>query len=117
MTTLGSSTPRWTIVCAIFGLMPEITHSAPISRTAAAVRSRCWATIVSTVETPVMSMIATSASRSRIACNRFSMTVWARKESSVPSSGTVTIRSQILTTGAETSVISDCWRSMIASRS
>ena len=46
------------MVCAICGRMPLMMHSAPISRAAATVFSRCCATSVSTVGTPVMSMIA-----------------------------------------------------------
>ena len=46
------------MVCAICGRMPLMMQSAPISRAAATVLSRCWATSVSTVGTPVMSMIA-----------------------------------------------------------
>ena len=52
------SMPRWTIVCAICGRMPLMMHSAPIRRAAVTVFSRCCATSVSTVGTPVMSMIA-----------------------------------------------------------
>ena len=55
------STPRWTMVCAICGRMPLMMQSAPISRAAATVLIRCCATNVSTVGTPVMSMIAISA--------------------------------------------------------
>ena len=49
------------MVCAICGRMPLMMQSAPIRRAAATVLSRCWATRVSTVGTPVMSMIAISA--------------------------------------------------------
>ena len=45
-------------VCAICGRMPEMMHSAPISRAATTVFNRCWATCVSTAATPVMSMMA-----------------------------------------------------------
>ena len=38
-----NSTPRCTMVCAICGLMPLIMQSAPISRAAATVFSRCCA--------------------------------------------------------------------------
>ena len=41
--------------------MPLMMQSAPISRAAATVFSRCWATRVSTVGTPVMSMMAMAA--------------------------------------------------------
>ena len=46
------------MVCAICGRMPLMMQSAPISRAAATVFSRCWAVSVSTVGTPVMSMMA-----------------------------------------------------------
>ena len=46
------------MVCAICGRMPLMMQSAPISCAAATVLSRCCATSVSTVGTPVMSMIA-----------------------------------------------------------
>ena len=50
------------MVWAMGGRMPLMTQSAPMSRTALTVCIRCWATAVSTVGTPVMSMMATSAS-------------------------------------------------------
>ena len=59
--TTFSSTPRCTIVCAICGRMPLMMQSAPISRAAEMVLIRCCATSVSTVGTPVMSMMAISA--------------------------------------------------------
>src|ERR1044071_6226484 len=59
--TLPRSTPRWTMVWAIWGRIPLMMHSAPIRRAAATVFRRCWATSVSTVGTPVMSMIAIEA--------------------------------------------------------
>ena len=46
------------MVCAICGRMPLMMQSAPIRRAAATVFSRCCATSVSTVGTPVMSMMA-----------------------------------------------------------
>ena len=49
------------MVWAICGRMPLMMQSAPIRRAAATVLSRCWATSVSTVGTPVMSMMAMSA--------------------------------------------------------
>src|SRR5262249_7564939 len=58
--TFDRSTPRCTMVCAICGRMPETMHSAPIRRAAATVLRRCCATSVSTVGTPVMSMMAIS---------------------------------------------------------
>ncbi len=74
-------------VCAICGRMPEMMHSAPSSRAAITVLSRCWATWVSTAETPVMSMIACSEPVSTSACSSFSITTWVRAESRVPTSG------------------------------
>ena len=53
-----NSMPSATIVWAICGRMPEMMHSAPISRAATTVLRMCWATWVSTAGTPVMSMIA-----------------------------------------------------------
>ena len=52
------------MVCAICGRMPLMMQSAPIRRAAATVFSRCCAVSVSTVGTPVMSMMAISASTS-----------------------------------------------------
>src|SRR5205085_6426917 len=84
VTTTVSSTPRWTMVCAICGRMPLMMQSAPIRRAAATVFSRCCAVSVSTVGTPVMSMIASSAPRCTIASSRLSMMTCARWLSSVP---------------------------------
>src|SRR5262249_10890542 len=70
--TSVSSTPRCTMVCAICGRMPLTMHSAPMRRAAATVFSRCWATSVSTVGTPVMSTIAMVAPLSTIFWSRFS---------------------------------------------
>lgn len=53
-----NSIPSDTIVCATCGRMPEIVHSAPSRRAALTVLSRCCATSVSTVGTPVMSITA-----------------------------------------------------------
>src|SRR5690606_30461735 len=63
------SRPRWTMVCAICGRTPLMMASAPIRRIAVTVLSRCWATRVSTVGTPVMSMIAISEPVSTIRCS------------------------------------------------
>ena len=68
--TSPRSTPRCTIVCAICGRMPLMMQSAPISRAAATVFSRCCATSVSTVGTPVMSMIAIAEPVSTIRCEQ-----------------------------------------------
>ena len=62
-------------------------HSAPMSRAAATVFSRCWATSVSTVGTPVMSMIAMPAPVSTIRWSNVSITICVRALSSVPISG------------------------------
>ncbi len=72
------------MVWAICGRTPEMMQSAPISRIAVTVFSKCWATSVSTVGTPVMSMIAISDPVSTIRCSRDSMTIWVRSLSSVP---------------------------------
>ncbi len=114
--TTFSSTPRCTIVWAIWGRMPEMMQSAPISRAAAMVLSRCWATSVSTVGTPVMSMMAMSASWSTMAWSRFSITTWVRAESSVPISGSARMPSHSWTTGVDSSAISCCWRRITSSR-
>ena len=85
-------------------------QSAPISRAAATVLSRCCATSVSTVGTPVMSMIAIVESVSTMRSSRLSMTTWVRALSSVPISGTATTPSHSFTTGVESSMSSSCWR-------
>ncbi len=74
-------------------------QSAPISRAAATVRSRCWATSVSTVGTPVMSRIAIVESVSTMRSSRLSITTCVRLESSVPISGSATTPSKTSTTG------------------
>ncbi len=61
------------------------------------------ATSVSTVGTPVMSMMASSASVSTMRCSRVSITTWVRLLSSVPIMGTASTPSQSLTTGVESS--------------
>ena len=104
------------MVWAICGRMPLMMQSAPISRAAVTVLIRCWATSVSTVGTPVMSMMATSAPVSTIRCSRFSMTTWVRALSSVPISGRARMPSHSLTTGVDSSSISCCWRRMTSSR-
>ena len=114
--TSPRSTPRWTIVCAICGRMPLMMQSAPISRAAATVLSRCCATSVSTVGTPVMSMIAIAAPVSTMRCSRLSITTCVRSLSSVPISGSARMPSQSLTTGVDSSSISCCWRMMTSSR-
>jgi hypothetical protein len=55
--TTSSCNPKCTIVWAICGRMPLMMQSAPMSLAADTVLMRCWATSVSTVGTPVMSMI------------------------------------------------------------
>jgi hypothetical protein len=67
------------MVCAICGRMPLMMQSAPMRRAAATVFMRCCATSVSTVGTPVMSMIAIEAPESTIFCSRFSITTWVRR--------------------------------------
>ena len=110
------STPRCTIVCAICGRMPLMMQSAPISRAAVTVFSRCCATSVSTVGTPVMSMIAIAAPVSTMRCSRLSITTCVRALSSVPISGSARMPSHSVTTGVDSSSISCCWRKIISSR-
>ena len=104
------------MVCAICGRMPLMMQSAPISRAAVTVLSRCWATSVSTVGTPVMSMMAMSAPVSTMRCSRLSITTCVRALSSVPISGSARMPSQSFTTGVDSSSISCCCRSMTSSR-
>ncbi len=91
-------------------------QSAPIRRAAVTALSRCWATIVSTVGTPVMSMIAIAESVSTMRLSRLSITTCVRALSSVPISGSATTPCQSLTTGVESSISSSCWRRMTSSR-
>ena len=85
--TADRSMPRCTMVCAICGRMPLMMQSAPISCAAATVFSRCWATSVSTVGTPVMSMMAMLEPVATSRCSSVSITTWVRSLSSVPISG------------------------------
>jgi hypothetical protein len=62
------------MVCAICGRMPLMMHSAPMRRIALTVLSRCCATSVSTVGTPVMSMMASREPVSDDACSSVSIT-------------------------------------------
>lgn len=96
------------MVCAMAGRIPETMHSAPISRAAATVFIRCWATSESTVGTPVMSRMAYAARWSTMASSRLSITTWLRALSRVPISGTATTPSHSLMTGVATS--RSCWR-------
>ena len=91
-------------------------QSAPISRAAATVFSRCCATSVSTVGTPVMSMIAIRRPVSTMRCSRLSITTWVRALSSVPISGSARMPSHSCTTGVDSSSISCCCRAMTSSR-
>src|SRR5207342_903319 len=109
------SMPRWTMVWAICGRMPLMMQSAPISRMAVTVLSRCWATSVSTVGTPVISMIAISEPVSTMRCSSDSMTIWVRALSSVPIIGNARTPSHNFTTGVDNSSISSCWRRMMSS--
>ena len=104
------------MVCAICGRMPLMMQSAPIRRAAATVFSRCWATSVSTVGTPVMSMIAITERVSTMACSRFCITTWVRALSRVPISGRANTLSHKRTTGVDNSSSSVCWRAMTSSR-
>jgi hypothetical protein len=114
--TCPRSTPRWTMVCAICGRMPLMMQSAPMRRVAATVFRRCCATSVSTVGTPVMSMIAIAAPVSTIFCRSDSMTICVRALSSVPTSGSARMSFHSSTTGVDSSRSSRCWRAMTSSR-
>jgi len=111
-----SSTPRCTMVCAIWGRMPLMMHSAPINRAAVTVFKRCWAVSVSTVGTPVMSMMAIPEPVSTIFWRSVSMTIWVRALSRVPIIGRARMPSQSLTTGVESSSMSCCCRLISSSR-
>ena len=104
------------MVWAICGRMPLMMQSAPISRAAVTVLMRCWAVSVSTVGTPVMSRMATSAPVSTMRWSSVSMTTWVRALSSVPIIGKASTPSHSFTTGVESSSMSSCWRRMISSR-
>ena len=107
---------RWTMVCAICGRMPLMMQSAPIRRAAATVFSRCWATSVSTVGTPVMSMMAISrAGRDDLLQQVLHHDLGAAL-SSVPISGRARMPSHRCTTGVESSSSSCCWRLITSSR-
>ena len=110
------SMPRCTMVCAICGRMPLMMQSAPIRRIAVTVLSRCCATSVSTVGTPVMSMMASSEPVSTMRVSSDSITSCVRLESSVPIIGTASTPSHSLTTGVDSSSSSCCWRWMTSSR-
>ena len=100
------------MVEAIWGRMPLMMQSAPIRRAAVMVLSRCCATSVSTVGTPVMSMIATLAPVSTIRWSSDSITTWVRALSRVPIIGSASTPSHSFTTGVESSSISSCCRRM-----
>ena len=104
------------MVCAICGRMPLRMQSAPISRAAEMVLIRCCATSVSTVGTPVMSMMAISAPEVTMRSSRLSMTIWVRALSSVPISGSARMPSHSSTTGVDSSSSSCCWRAITSSR-
>src|SRR4029453_1492079 len=114
--TSPSSTPRCTMVWAIWGRMPLMRQSAPMSRAAATVLSRCWATRVSTVGTPVMSMMAMLAPVSTMRVRSDSITSWVRSLSRVPMSGRARMPFQSSTTGVESSSMVRCWLRMTSSR-
>ncbi len=103
-------------MAAIWGRMPLMMHSAPMSRAAVIVLSRCCATRVSTVGTPVMSMMATSAPVSTMRWSSDSITTWVRALSRVPIIGSASMPSHSFTTGVESSSISCCCRVMTSSR-
>ena len=111
-----NSMPSDTIVCATCGRIPLMMASAPSRRTALAVLSRCWATSVSTVGTPVMSSTAWSAPVATSVSSSRSMTSWVRAESRVPTSGTAMMPSHSRITGVESSIMAEDWSVMICSR-
>ncbi len=63
---------------------------------------------MSTVGTPVMSMMAISEPVSTMRCSSDSITTLVRALSSVPISGSATMPSHIFTTGVESSSSSSC---------
>ena len=95
------------MVCAICGRMPLITHSAPINLAADTVLSGCCATNVSTVGTPVMSIMAMPAPVSTIFSSRLSITTCVRALSSVPIRGSARTPSHSTTTGVEACLFYD----------
>jgi hypothetical protein len=84
--TSPSATPRWTIVWAIWGRMPLMMQSAPISRAADTVLREVLCDQGIDRRDPVMSMTR-SAPVSTIRWRRLSITTWVRALSSVPISG------------------------------
>ena len=104
------------MVCAICGRMPLMMQSAPMSCAAATVLSRCCATSVSTVGTPVMSMTAMLEPVATSRSSRLSITTCVRSLSSVPISGSARMPSHSCTTGVDSSISSSCWRAMTDSR-
>jgi hypothetical protein len=90
--------------------MPLMMQSAPMSRAAATVLSRCCATSVSTVGTPVMSRIAMLAPLSTMRWSRLSITICVRSLSSVPMSGSARMPFHNVTTGVDSSSIDCCCR-------
>jgi len=90
--------------------------SAPIRRMAVTVFIRCCATRVSTVGTPVMSMMASAEPVFTRRSSSVSMTICARLLSSVPITGTASTPSHSLITGVDSSSSSCCWRTMMSSR-
>jgi hypothetical protein len=91
-----------------------MTYPAPIRRAVEMALMICCATSVSTVGTPVMSMIANWARAATISVSKFSMTICARALSSVPMSGKARIESHKWTTDVDSSSSSWPWRLMMA---
>ncbi len=96
------------MVCAICGRMPLMMQSAPISCAAATVLSKCCATSVSTVGTPVMSITAMLEPVATSRCSSVSITTWVRSLSSVPISGRARMPGHSSTTGVDSSISSSC---------
>src|SRR5215472_8022534 len=104
------SIPRWTMARAVSGRTPLMMLVAPMSVAACTVRSRCWATWVSVVGTPLMSRMTTSACSWAIRSSRLSVIRAARSELRVPMMGSASTLSQTWITGVESSRMSSCWR-------
>ena len=105
------------MVCAICGRMPLMMQSAPIRRAAATVFSRCCATSVSTVGTPVMSMIAISAPVSTIALQQaLHHHLRAVAVERADERQGEDVLPQLRPPGVDSSSSSCCWRTITSSR-
>src|SRR5215207_7547567 len=93
------SMPSWTRVIAVREESPTMKTSAPSSRAAETVSSRCWATAVSTTGTPVISRSTISEPVATIRSSSVSVMSWARAVSTLPTMGSARIPSQTSSTG------------------